>query len=56
VAPGRADCYGDLIFAPVMKVGATLSQGAWMDVRKGAWKSAMGIEAVAKSINGRPTG
>jgi hypothetical protein len=46
----------DLIFAPVMKLGARLAARRVVDTRKGAWKSAMGIEVVAKSINGRPTG
>jgi hypothetical protein len=43
LAPGRADCYGDLIFAPVGKLGAMRREATSMGVRKGAWKRAMGL-------------
>jgi hypothetical protein len=39
--------YGDLIFAPIMTVGAKLALGDLDRVRKGSWKRAMGISVAA---------
>ena len=38
--------YGDLIFAPIMTVGAKLAPGDLDGVRKGSWKRATGISGV----------
>jgi hypothetical protein len=39
--------YGDLIFAPIVTVGAKLAPGDLDRVRKGSWKGAMGISVAA---------
>ncbi len=43
--------YGDLIFAPVMMVGAKLARGDLDRVGSGAWKRAIGISVVAWSVS-----
>ena len=46
-----AQRYGDLIVAPVMVVGAELASGDLGKVWRGAWKRAMGIAVVARSVS-----
>ena len=43
--------YGDLIFAPIMMVGAKLARGGLDRVRRGSWKRAMGISVVAWGVS-----
>jgi hypothetical protein len=42
-----SQCYGDLIFASIMTVGAKLAPGDLDRVRKGSWKRAIGISVAA---------
>src|SRR5271166_2845394 len=46
-----AQRYGDLIVALVMVVGAELASGDLGKVWRGAWKRAMGIAVVARSVS-----
>ena len=48
---GGSQRYGDLIFAPVMVVGAKLARGDLDRVWSGAWKRAIGISVVAWSVS-----
>ena len=43
--------YGDLIFAPIMTVGAKLAPGGLDRVRKGSWKRALGISVAAWGVS-----
>ena len=50
-ATGGSQRYGDLIFTPVMVVGAKLAPGDLDRVWSGAWKRATGIAVVAWSVS-----
>jgi hypothetical protein len=50
-AAGGSQHYGDLIFTPVMVVGAELAPGDLDRVWSGAWKRATGIAVAAWSVS-----
>jgi hypothetical protein len=57
LAPGRADRYGDLIFAPVVKLGAMQAQGDLDGCAEGSLEECNGHPGGrVESINGRSAG